>query len=341
MKNNIRLAILALCLPLALLSQEFRGAIGGLVTDPTGAAVAGAKILVTEINTQVRGEAVSDASGNFTIPLLLAGDYNVVVRVSRFKEALRKGVHLGAGEHPNLDIHLEAGDMTQTVEVTAEVPLINSQDASVGEAITTKEIEDLPSNGGAPTAMVFLAPGVILTSQPSQILPFASGGAASFSMGGMPQQQNELLVDGVPNTTWDGRLAYSPPREAVQQVRTKVFDTDSTYGRTAGGTANTILKSGTNALHGSVAYYNQPNNLVANDFFRNKAGQGGNRHALQSGRAFGQRPGVDLEAVRWTQPAVLDVCVRRHPGQLAQHSLPDRRRASGQWRRNDEPRGDP
>ncbi len=104
------------------------------------------------------------------------------------------------------------------------------------------------------------------------MLPFASGGAASFSMGGIPNQQNELLTDGVPNTTWDGRLAYSPPKDAVSEVRAKVFDTDTTFGRTAGGTANTILKSGANALHGTLSWLNQPNNLVANNFFNNKAG---------------------------------------------------------------------
>ncbi len=88
----------------------------------------------------------------------------------------------------------------------------------------------------------------------------------------MPNQQNELLTDGVPNTTWDGRLAYSPPKDAVQEVRVKVFDTDAAYGRTAGGTANTILRSGTNSVRGSLAWLNQPNNLVANNFFNNKSG---------------------------------------------------------------------
>jgi hypothetical protein len=268
-----QVAVLAMAMPLAMFAQEFRGTLSGSVTDPTGAAVAGAKIATTETHTQAKGEAVSDASGNFTVAFLLAGDYDIAVRAPGFKEAVKKAVHLGAGEHPSIDFRMEVGDAKQTVEVTADVPLINSENASVGEAISTKDVEDMPSNGGTPTTMAFLAPGVIMTSQPSQILPFASGGAASFSMGGMPQQQNELLVDGVPNTTWDGRLAYSPPREAVQEVRTKVFDTDAAYGRTAGGTANIILRSGTNQLHGSVSYYNQPNNMVANDLFRNKAGQ--------------------------------------------------------------------
>lgn len=271
--KRLFVALLAMTLACALYAQEFRGVIVGVITDPSGAAVVSAKIVVTEVSTRVTAQAASDASGNFNVPFLLPGDYEVQVTAAGFRDYVRKGIHLGAGERPSLPIRLDIGEARQTVEVVADAPLINQENASVGEAITTREIEDLPSNGGTPMALAFMAPGVVMTGQPSQILPFASGNAAAFSMGGMPQQQNELLVDGVPNTTWDGRLAYSAPREAVAEVRTKVFDTDATYGRTSGGTANTILKSGSNTLHGSVAYYNQPNNLVANDFFRNKAGQ--------------------------------------------------------------------
>src|SRR6185369_10368426 len=112
--------------------------------------------------------------------------------------------------------------------------------------------------------------GVVATGQPSQVLPFAPGGGAAWSIGGMPNQTNELLIDGSPNTTWDGRLAYSPPQDAVQEVRVKAFDTDAAYGRTGAGTANQVLKGGTNAVHGSLNWYTQPTNLSANNFFSNK-----------------------------------------------------------------------
>src|SRR5262249_23215369 len=136
----------------------------------------------------------------------------------------------------------------------------------------TKEVEDLPSNGGTPMMMAQFAMGVTPMSQPSQVLPFASGGAASWSISGSANQTNELLVDGVPNATWHGRQAYSPPQDAVQEVRVKAFDSDAAYGHTGGGTANQVLKSGTNLLHGAAMWKNQPNNLVANDFFRNRTG---------------------------------------------------------------------
>ena len=270
--KRLYLLAFALILSFACFAQEFRGKISGVVTDPTSLPIAGAKVTVTETNTQTRIQIESDASGHYNAPFLLPGDYDVSVQMQGFKEFVRKGIHLGAGETPVIDAPLAVGDAATTVEVTAEAPLINNENASVGQTITTREVEDLPSNGGTPMMYLSLAAGVISVSQPSQVLPFASGGAASWSISGSPSQTNELLVDGVPNTTWDGRLAYSPQRDAVQEVRVKAFDTDAAYGHTGAGTANVILKSGTNALHGSASWNNQPSNLVANNFFNNKTG---------------------------------------------------------------------
>lgn len=267
------LAPFLLLLPCALFSQEFRGTMSGAVSDSTGALVPGARVTITETQTGTKTETISEPSGQYTAPFLLPGDYDVVVQMPGFKDSIRKGIHLGAGEHPVLDVRLEVGEAASSVVVTADAPLINSEDASVGQAITGKEVEDLPSNGGTPMMLASLAMGVVATGQPSTVQPFASGGAAGWSIAGSPSQTNELLVDGSPNATWDGRLAYSPPMDVVQEVRVKAFDTDASYGHSGAGTANTILKSGTNTLHGSLYEKNQPTNLVANNFFNNAAGQ--------------------------------------------------------------------
>ena len=274
MKRFLLALFAALALACLAPSQEFRGAISGAITDATGSMVAGASITVTETRTSTRVDTVSDNSGHYAVPFLLPGDYDISVKFAGFKEFIRKAIHLGAGEHPIIDVRLDVGEVTQSVEVTAEVPLINNENASIGQTVTTKEVEDLPTNGGTPMMLATFAMGVISTSQPSQVLPFASGGGASWSISGSPNQTNELLMDGVPNATWDGRLAYSPPQDAVQEVRVKAFDSDASYGHTAGGTANQVLKSGGNILHGTLSWKNQPNNLVANNFFNNKAGLG-------------------------------------------------------------------
>jgi len=264
--------LLLLLLAAVSAAQEFRGAISGVVTDASGSIIPGAKVLVTETKTGTKVETSTDSAGHYNAPFLLPGDYDITVKMDGFKEFVRKGLHLGAGETPVVDARLEVGTAQATVEVSAAAPLINSENASIGSAISTKEIEDLPSNGGTPMMMAQFAMGVTPMSQPSQVLPFASGGGASWSIAGSPNQTNELLVDGVPNATWDGRQAYSPPQDAVQEVRVKAFDSDASYGHTGGGTANQILRSGTNQLTGSAMWKNQPNNLVANDFFRNKTG---------------------------------------------------------------------
>ncbi len=266
----MRLLIVLLLPALAAFSQEFRATVSGIVTDATGAAVAGAQVVLVETRTNTRSTTLSEPNGHYTVPFLLPGDYNLSVAMTGFKEFRRQGLHLSAGENPVIDARLEVGDATQTVVVTADAPPINIENGSVGTTITSREVEDLPLNGGTPIMMASLAMGVLSMSQPSEVQPFASGGGASWSIGGAPSQQNELLLDGVPNATWDGRLAYSPPRDAVQEVRPKVFETDSSFGHSGAGTINQILKSGTNGLHGSAYENNKPNNLVANNFFNNK-----------------------------------------------------------------------
>lgn len=261
-------------LGIAVFAQEFRGAISGVITDPTSAAVAGAKVTITSEQTGTKFEATSEPGGQYGATALLPGDYDIQVHAPGFKAAVRKGIHIGAGDHPIIDIRLDVGEAVETVEVTASAPLLNSESATVGQAITTKEVEDLPLNGRTPLVLASLAMGVVATGQPSLIHPFDSGGAAGWSIAGSPSQTNEILIDGSPDATWDGRLAYSPPTDAVQEVRVKAFDTDAAFGHTSGGTLNQVLKSGTNSLHGSLWEFNQPNNLTANNFFNNKNGLG-------------------------------------------------------------------
>jgi hypothetical protein len=267
------LATFVLAAPLALFSQEFRGTISGAITDPTGAMVGGARVTVTETNTGTRIPTVSGSSGEYTAAFLLPGDYDVDVQMQGFKGFTRRGVHVGAGDHAVIDVRLEVGDIATSVEVTADASLLNTDNSSVGQAITTKEVAELPINGRTPMMAASLALGVVGYAQPTLVHPFDSGAAAGWSVGGAYQQTSELLVNGSPNATWDGRLAYSPPQDAVQEVRVKASDTDAAFGHTAGGTLNQITKSGTNSLHGSAWEFNQPNTLTANDFFLNQKGQ--------------------------------------------------------------------
>ena len=264
---------LILALPLALFSQEYRGSVTGTVIDASGALIAGARVTVTQVQTGAKVETATDSAGQYIAPFLSPGDYDVTVQVAGFKEFVRKGVHIGAGDKVGIDARMDVGDTTQSVEVTADVPLVNAESASVGQAVTTREVEDLPLNGRTPAVLASLSLGVLATGQPSLIHPFDSGAGNAWNIGGSAAQTSETMVDGVPNATWDGRLAYSLPQDAVQEVRVKAFDSDSSFGHTGGGTINQVMKTGTNGLHGTLWEYNQPNTLTANDFFNNAKGQ--------------------------------------------------------------------
>ena len=176
---NIRqVALVAFLVPVALFSQEFRGTISGAVTDPTGAAVPGAKVIVTEIHTGTKVPTVSDSAGQYTAPFLLPGDYDVAVQAPGFKSFTRKGIHVGAGDHAVIDVRLDVGDVTTSVEVTADASQLNTENATVGQAVTTKEVEELPINGRTPMMAASLSLGVIGYAQPTLVHPFDSGGAA-------------------------------------------------------------------------------------------------------------------------------------------------------------------
>ena len=255
-----------------LAAQEFRGTITGTITDPAGAVVPSARVVATEVSTGTKSQTVSESSGSYTLPFLAPGDYDISVQVTGFKESVRKAIHVNAGAHAVVDVTLEVGNTTQSVEVTGDAALINTENASVGQTITTKEVEDLPLNGRTPLVLASLSIGVLATGQPSLIHPFDSGAAAGWSIAGSAAQTNEIQINGSPDATWDGRLAYSPPADAVREVSVKSFDTDASSGHTAGGSINQVMKSGTNALHGTAWEFNQPNTLNGNNYFNNKNG---------------------------------------------------------------------
>jgi hypothetical protein len=269
----LRVLAMALLCSTAAFPQEFRGTFSGSVTDAQGAAIPKAKIVAVETRTGAKSETVSEASGAYTIPFLAPGEYQITAEAPGFKKFVRQGASLGMGEHPVIDIKLEVGAVSESVTVTADSPLIEAANSSIGQVITSEEVETMPTNGGTPLMLAQLALGAIPTVEPgTQVRPFDNNTPGSFSLGGAASGTNELLYNGAPNTAFRSQLAYSPPQDAVQQVRVNVFEADASFGHTGGGTANVITKSGTNQLHGSLYEFNQVSALAANQFFYNANG---------------------------------------------------------------------
>ncbi|HEV3202665.1 MAG TPA: carboxypeptidase regulatory-like domain-containing protein, partial [Bryobacteraceae bacterium] len=236
-------------------------------------SVPNAKIVVTLVSTGARSQTTTSPDGLYTIPFLAPGIYRLEAEGSGFKRYVRDGVEVTAGERVGLDIELTIGQLTETISVTADAPMLDTTSATAGQVINSAQVENMPMNGRTPLVLAQLAMGVVPNSDPKFNRPFDNAGPSGFSMGGAPAQTNELLVDGAPDTTWDLRVSYNPPVDAVQEVRVHAFEADAAYGHTGGGTANVVMRGGTNAVHGSLYEFNQVSALQATNFFTNKAGQ--------------------------------------------------------------------
>ncbi len=274
-------------------AQEFRGTISGSVADPSGAVVAGAQLTIRETNTGTINKTTSDSSGQYVVPFLPPGTYEITVEMNGFKKVVRGGLTLQSAEHPVIDLVLPLGSAQDTIDVTSAAPLVDTANSSVGQVITTRQVEDFPINGRTPLVLTELAVGVVATSYPSQVHPFDNNGASSFSIGGTPQQTSEILMDGAPDTTWSGAIAYSPIQESVQEVSVRAFDTDAGFGHTIGGVMNQITKAGTNSYHGSLYEFGVISNLGANSYFNKHVSNPANvkprpvSHFNQFGGTFG------------------------------------------------------
>ncbi|MBN8731454.1 MAG: TonB-dependent receptor [Acidobacteria bacterium] len=255
------------------LAQEYRSTISGRVTDPSGSAVATAKITVVERNTGARSETESGSDGSYSLPFLAPGPYTLSAEVSGFKKYIQEGLNIGTNQRIALDIALQLGSQVESVTVSADVAMLQTATASVGQVIGENEISVLPMNGRTPLTLAQLSFGVTPSSDPRFTRPFDNAGPSGFSMGGGQSQTNELLLDGSPDMTKNRRVAYNPPVDAVAEIKVEAFQPDAAYGNTGGGTVNVTMKGGTNELHGSLYEFHQNQRLKATPFFTNAANQ--------------------------------------------------------------------
>lgn len=262
------------CLPIlaAILCAQQRGTLSGVVTDPSGAPIAKATVTATETRTGVKTSATTETSGAYTMPFLPIGQYEISAEAPGFRKFVQTGIVLNAGEHPVIDIRLLLGAVSEAVTVNADAPLIETANPSIGQAITTREVDDFPVNGRTPMMLDNLAMGVISTFEPGPVRPFDNGAPNSITIGGAPSTRNEVQMDGMPNAGATNQMAYSPPQDAVSEVRVNAFDMDASNGHTMGGTVNVVTKSGTNSLHGTAYIFNQTSAFDANTFYNNARG---------------------------------------------------------------------
>src|SRR5882672_1351977 len=252
-------------------AQEFRGSITGKVTDPNGAVVPGASVVLKNVATNTTATVVTNADGGFDFPLVQPGKYSLTVTAQGFSSATRDGIEVRVADKLTLDVQTQAAGVTGMVTVVSTQAL-ETGSVSTGSVIDSRQIAELPLSEGTAYQLATLAPGVVYTGNPQFTAPISNGNLAAFRSNGAPPQ-NQITLDGSPNYAFDFAVGFSPPADAVQEFKIQTNAFDAQQGYSAGATVNVAVKSGTNSPHGSVYYFNRDRSRTANNFFSNRSGQ--------------------------------------------------------------------
>jgi outer membrane receptor protein involved in Fe transport len=245
----------------------------GQVTDPFGAKVPGATVTLTNTDTGVHRKVTSNAEGLYTVPFVRPGPYRIAVEKAGFQLMAREDVRLQVDQVLRLDFALQVGAITQAVEVAGTAPLVESETASVGQVVQGRQVTELPLLGRNPYALGGLAAGVRI-AQGMNGLPVDIISTSYISINGSRANQNEYLLDGAPNTAAaQNQPVVYPSVDDVQEFKVQTNAYSAEYGRAAGGVFNVVTKYGTNELHFTAYEFLRNNDLNANDWFANGAGQ--------------------------------------------------------------------
>src|SRR5215472_5563483 len=263
------LAVFAFCSEFAW-SQTTNGSFRGTVTDQTGGAVRGAQVRVTNTARNVSAEALTTDSGEYVVPNVPPGTYNLRVSLLGFETLETRGVTLLVNQNATLDFVLKAGSVTQEVTVTAQASLANTTDATVGTVIGTEPILQLPLNGRQFTQLMLLTPGVAPQGSGQQgfFEIHTDYGAISPAVNGARPEMNNFTIDGVEdNELFFDFPAINPPPDALREFNVQTNMSSGQYGRAAGANVNIVTQSGGNQFHGSAWEFLRNTNLDERNFF--------------------------------------------------------------------------
>jgi hypothetical protein len=257
-------------------AQRYLGAISGEVSDSTGAKVPGAQVTAVEATTKYSTHVVTSGDGVYSFPALNPGTYTVTVTAQGFRTEQRTSIVLTAAQAQKIDFSLAPGAATESVEVTAETSLLDAGSANIATTLSTKEVTDLPNNGRNPFVMATFAPGVLNTGsggyfqgKSSQFTNPFSGVAVQITTDGNSGGHNRLTLNGIPDDPAE-RLSqanytgFVPSPEAVEEVKIQTSIFDAQVGHGNGTVTNTVVRTGTNNLHGAAYYVFQNTYLDAN-----------------------------------------------------------------------------
>ena len=258
---SVALRLIALPLISGLVfAQTPAATLVGRIVDVTRAAVGDASIRVRDVNTNELRSARSMGEGEYTVSSLPPGTYEVTVEKPGFKLARETNLQLAVDQTARLDIVLQVGAVTESVEVQASVPLLNTETSSRGDVIAPSEIAEMPLDGRDFNDLAFMVPGVQAAEQGSKGSPYVVNGARA--------DASNVTIDGFNNQNpRDAGAQARPPLESLQEFKLQTSGYSAEYGRLAGGVVTMALKSGGNQLHGSLFEYVRNDKLDARNFF--------------------------------------------------------------------------
>jgi hypothetical protein len=263
--------VLVLFCRMPMSAQVTAGDVLGTVFDASGAVLAGARITVENPDTGLSRTAVSDSAGNYLVTLLPAGRYSIKSEIAGFRAFNVTGIDLAAGDRLRQDLHMEVGQVEQSIDVAAQAAALQSDSSAVATLLNNRTVEDTPLNGRNFIRLAQLAVGAtegVQNGLSSGNRPDDRRRTSSVAVNGQRDYANNYLVDGVDNNErYIGTVMVKPSEDALEEFRVQTNSYAADVGRTAGGVINLITKSGTNQLHGSLFEFFRNEHLDARNFF--------------------------------------------------------------------------
>jgi hypothetical protein len=252
-------------------AQVNTATVSGTVRDASGAVLPGASIAVLNQDTGITRTVTSNAAGRYAAPGLSLGNYQVTTQLAGFQTSVRSGVVLTVGQEAVIDVTLQVGAVTQTVEVTGEAPLVETSNANLGGLVNDQTIRDMPLNARSWDTLAYLQPGIVKYGTAGG--GFNSGsGANKFSAAGARSYSNSFLLDGTDindssNSTPGGSAGTNLGVDAIKEFKIVATTFSAEYGRASGAVVSAVTRTGTNELHGSAFEFLRNSAFDARGFF--------------------------------------------------------------------------
>jgi hypothetical protein len=270
-KVSLQILLFLFVLAVEGYAQSITGTISGHVVDQQGASIPNAKVTATEPSKKTTVGTATNTAGDFTIAGLAPGSYTLAVEATGFKKLTRQNIALDASDKLALELALEVGAVTESIEVSATAVTLQTESVERGSAVTGAQIDNINVDGRSPLDLAKLIPGVQFTTGATYAVGNAANGANNFTANGTRPSQNQVTMNGIGDvdTGNNGGMNVSVSNDSIAEFKVLTGSYQAEYGRSAGAQVQLVTKSGSSQFHGSGYLYHRNEGLNANTFLDN------------------------------------------------------------------------